>query len=106
MVSYQNQPRPPKQRRLGVGGGAGFLSSRVASHVSIEVAILEVDVSLKWTPWQSKLKSGTCMTKKKNHCQGLHYTGLLGMGAHMGVVRVGDKGLVKELGQSYKMNRF
>ena len=29
-------------------------------------AVFEVDASLKWTPWQSKLKSSTCITKREN----------------------------------------
>lgn len=32
----------------------------------LEGVVFEVDVSLKWLPQQSELKSDTCITKKKN----------------------------------------
>lgn len=39
-----------------------------------ESAIFEVDTSLRWMPWQSKLMSATCITKpKKSNCQVLGY---------------------------------
>jgi len=31
-----------------------------------EIAIFEVDASLKWLPWQSKLQSGTYIKIRKN----------------------------------------
>lgn len=34
-----------------------------------DTVIFEGDASLKWMPWQSKLKSGTCITKKKKKKQ-------------------------------------
>ena len=37
--------------------------------LSLEIGVFEVDVSLKWLPQQSKLKSDTCIAKKKNTCQ-------------------------------------
>ena len=37
-----------------------------------EVAVTEVDAALRWMPRQSKLKSGTCITKRNTSYQGLH----------------------------------
>ena len=37
-------------------------------------AISEAVDCLKWMPQQSKLKLGTCITKRKANCQGLHYS--------------------------------
>lgn len=49
MVSYKNQPRSLKERRLEMDGGTwpGSLSSCVAGNVFIEVANFEVDSSLE-----------------------------------------------------------
>ena len=38
-----------------------------------KISFIEVDASLKWMPWQSRLKSSTCITKIKYNCQGLYY---------------------------------
>lgn len=57
------------------------LSSHVTALCLFKIAVFEVDDSLQLMPWQSKLKSGTWITKKREkehpplpqNCQGLHY---------------------------------
>lgn len=43
--------------------GPGALSSCVAGIVFFQIAIFEEDASLKLMPWESNLKSGSCITK-------------------------------------------
>lgn len=53
-----------------------------------ESAVFEVDTSLRWIPWQSKLMSATCITKpkkKEKNCQGLGYMRSRGWGPHNGI---------------------
>ena len=64
-VCYWNQLRFLKQRSLSGSRQKGSLSSCVAGGVFIWVICLEVNDSLKWMPWQSKLKSDICFKKKK-----------------------------------------
>ena len=64
-VCYWNQLRFLKQRSLSGSRQKGSLSSCVAGDVFIWVICLEVNASLKWMPWQSKLKSDICFKKKK-----------------------------------------
>ena len=45
-----------------------------------------MDTSLKWMPWQSKLKSGTCLTKKEDPAVKAYLT--IGQGAAAAVVSV------------------
>lgn len=72
MVSYLNQSRSLKQRKLECGL-ALHLVLWVALCLS-QRAILEMGASLKWMPWQSNLKSGTYITKKRKPSgQGLQY---------------------------------
>lgn len=47
------------------GSLAPYLTPWLAMCLS-EIASFEVDASLKWMPQQAKLKSGTCITKKKS----------------------------------------
>lgn len=71
MVSYLNQSRFLKQKEARVWPGS--LSTPLDGRCLFQRAILEVDASLKWMPWQSKLISGTYIIKKrKSSCQGLH----------------------------------
>lgn len=71
ILIYGNPLRSLKQRSLGEGKAAWLLCSRVAGHLVTAIA------SLKWVPWQAKLKSGACITKKrKPDRQGLHDTSL------------------------------
>lgn len=53
-----------------MGEAPGSLSSPVAGLVFIGDSLK--DASLKWMPQQSKLKSGTCITKRIARCQGFH----------------------------------
>ena len=64
-VCYWNQLRFLKQRSLSGSRQKGSLSSCVAGDVFIWVICLEVNASLKWMPWQSKLKLDICFKKKK-----------------------------------------
>ena len=48
--------------------------------------LFEMDTSLKWMPWQSKLKSGTCLTKKEDPTVKAYLT--IGHGAAAAVVSV------------------
>lgn len=65
MVSYQNQPRSQKQRSLNGEGGLALYLILWLAVCSLDIAILEVDVSLKWILWQSKLKPGAGITKSQ-----------------------------------------
>ena len=49
---------------MGGGGLALYLVLWLAMCL-FKIIIIEVDASLKWLPWQSKLNSGTCITQKK-----------------------------------------
>ena len=51
MVSYQNQPSSPQQRRLRWGRVPGVLSSCVAGNMFIQDSPLEVNTSLKRVLW-------------------------------------------------------
>lgn len=51
------------------------LLRRVAVNAFIEIVGPEVDASLKWTPPQSKFKSGTCTKNKKKTTVRAHTTG-------------------------------
>lgn len=55
-----------------MGEASGSLSSPEAGLVFIGEPSLK-GASLKCMPQQSKLKSGTCITKRISHCQGFHY---------------------------------
>ena len=73
VVTYGNQPRSPKQRRLGPGRLGSVLVLDLVMWLELclfEIAILEADASSKWIPQQSKLKLGTCRTKTKNQLSG------------------------------------
>lgn len=68
-----NQDLSNKGASVGRGGLALYLVVWLAMCL-LKIAIFEVYASLKWNPWQPKLKSGACITKKrKPNCQGLHY---------------------------------
>ena len=60
------------------GAGPGFLVLCLAKCL-LEIAIFEVDASLKWMPWQSKLvrhlhsKKKKKKQKQKPQLSGLHY---------------------------------
>ena len=76
MVSCQNQPRSLKQRHPTGGRWPDSLWLRLCLFA---MAIFEVDASLKWMPWQSKLKSGTCLTKNEDPTVKVYLT--IGQGA-------------------------
>lgn len=58
-----------------MGGGLGPCPSVWMAVCLSCIAVFEVGASLKWMPLQSKLKSGTWITKKKKrNCQGSCYT--------------------------------
>lgn len=56
-----------------MGGSLALYLVMWLARCLFERAIFEVDASLKWTPWQSKLKLDTFIPKRKTNCQGLCY---------------------------------
>ena len=62
--------RERETKKAGGRTGAGLWLAMCL----LQIAIFEVEAYLKWLPPQSKLKSGTFITKIKTECQGLHYT--------------------------------
>lgn len=53
---------------MGQGGLALGLVLWLLMRLS-QIAFFGMDASLKWMTWQSKLKSGTYITKEKANCQ-------------------------------------
>ena len=53
------------RRSLSLRRQPGSLSPYMAGNVFIRDCCLRSGASLKWMPWQSKLKSDTCITKKE-----------------------------------------
>lgn len=60
MITYQKQPKSPKQSSPGGGGGPLFVQSAQSAHLRAS-ALSGVDTL------QSQLHSGTCITKKKSN---------------------------------------
>ena len=71
IVSYQNQSRSLNWRSLGLRVGGGVSSLVIYGAVCLGQCVYLRYPSVKRTPWHSKLKTGTCITKKKNRLSGL-----------------------------------
>lgn len=74
MASYLNQAESLKQEpHGGVGPVLALYLVTLPAMCLYQIPFLETDTSLKSMFHQSKLKSGTCFTKRKANRQGSHY---------------------------------